>query len=126
MNVNKMRAPKSATPEQRFFFDRAGWSYGPGETPQAGRMRCAVELAAAESRARQEGCSFQWEIDPDIDSREFSNRRPYYALWQCLMRDASGEVVQSLHGIDFGRDKEPWGDPYRRVVEAELAAEHFA
>jgi hypothetical protein len=42
------------------------------------------------------------------------------------MRDKAGKVVQSLGGVDFGRDGDPWGQPYARVVEAELALEQRA
>jgi hypothetical protein len=29
-----------------FFYKHAGYSYGHGETPEQGRMRCAAELAS--------------------------------------------------------------------------------
>lgn len=107
-----------------FFLTHAGYSYNPQtETPMQGRRRCARALAWAEMRARDVGASFEWSIDPDVDSSEWSDEEPPYAQWQCIARDASGVVFASLHGIDFGRGKEPWGDPYRRVVEAELASE---
>lgn len=110
----------------RFFLSKAGYSYNPStETKMQGRIRCARSLAAAERLARDENCSFSWEQD-DTTSQEFSDKKPYYYLWACVMRDASGKVVQSLGGVDFGRDRDPWMDDYRRVVEAELAAEHFA
>jgi hypothetical protein len=48
-----------------------------------------------------------------------------YKQWVCCMFDENGELVQSLGGVDFGRDVEPWGPPYRRVVEAELALEEM-
>lgn len=52
-----------------------------------------------------------------------------YHLWQCTAWQCEGDDMgaltyrASLGGIDFGRDGEPWGNPYRRVVEAELALE---
>jgi hypothetical protein len=39
------------------------------------------------------------------------------------MLDPEGTVVANLGGVDFGRDVEPWGNPYARVVEAELASD---
>lgn len=111
--------------DEQFFYDNAGYSYNPmKETPEQGRERCAAHLASAEQMAHEQDCTYQWYID-DLDSRQFSSKRPYYKLWYCLMRDADRKVIGSLSGVDFGRDKEPWGDPYRRVVEAELASEHF-
>lgn len=111
---------------EQFFFDNAGASWKPPETQTQGKIRGARALAAAETAARDGGYAFEWRPDPHIDSREFSDSRPYWRLWECLMRDAAGHgVVGSLSGIDFGRDGEPWGDNYRRVVEAELALEYL-
>jgi hypothetical protein len=42
------------------------------------------------------------------------------------MVDEDGKIVQSLCFIDFGRDGSPWGDSYKRVVEAELALEQIS
>lgn len=107
----------------RFFFTHASFSYFPGkETPTDGRLRCARELAAAERNGRVAGLSFEWHVD-DVDSSEWSDEKPAYVQWACICHDAEGEAVASLGCIDFGRDGEPWSDPYRRVVEAELAAE---
>jgi hypothetical protein len=110
----------------RFFMEHAGFSYRPGqETEYQGRYRCARALAAAERKARDAGFSWTGEVD-EIDSSEWSDEEPPYRQWLCIMRDAEGKVRGSLGGVDFGRDGEPWGDSYRRVVEAELAVEHFA
>ena len=109
-----------------FFYAHAGYSYNPQtETKQQGRARCAKSLAAAEKLAQEEGLVCDWSIDPYIDSSEFSDGEPY-ALWQCVCRSFSGEHLSSLGGVDFGPDGEPRGDKYARVIEAELAAEHFA
>lgn len=114
-----------------FFFRHAGFSYDPKtETPDQGKQRCAQALAAAELRARDGGYSFQWEIDPHTRSDDWKKPdedggkyRAPWQTWVCDMYDPQGELVQSLGGIDFGRDGSPFGDPYRRVVEAELALE---
>jgi hypothetical protein len=114
-----------------FFLANAGYSYDPKtETPMQGRIRCAQDLAYAEKHAREAGASFEWSHDVDSTSADWIAphndggrlRDPWYA-WVCLARGADGKVFASLGGIDFGRDGSPWGDPYRRVVEAELACE---
>jgi hypothetical protein len=115
--------PQKQTPEQ-FFYEHAGYSYDPKkETPKQGRQRGAKALARAEAKASRLGYSFEWEIDQISDSSDFSNERPAYELYFCRMRDQKGQTLDTLGGIDFGRDGSPWGDPYRRVVEAELALE---
>ena len=117
----------------QFFLKHAGCSYNPEtETRIDGHARQARALAAAERKARDEGFYCRWEIDPYtlsadwVDNNEDGgqNCNPWQT-WQCCMYNAEGGIVNSLHGIDFGRDKEPWGDPYRRVVEAELAIERL-
>lgn len=112
--------------DTRFFYVNAGWSYGPGETPDEGRRRCAAALATAERKGRAAGLSFSWEIDPDSTSADWSDERPAWAQYQCTAYDADGGAVAYLGGIDFGRDGSPHSDSYRRVVEAELAAEALA
>lgn len=110
--------------DSRFFFKHAGYSYDPKkETKLQGRWRCATALALAERKANNVGLRFEWSVDPDCDSSEFSEEKPAWALWQCLARGQDGKPCASLGGIDFGRRGEPWGQPYKRVVEAELAAE---
>lgn len=107
-----------------FFLDHAGYSYQPAtENEYAGRVRGALALASAEADATDAGASFDWQIDQDIDSSEWCDERPAWQTWQCCIRDAKGELLNSLGGIDFGRDGEPWSEPYKRVVEAELALE---
>jgi len=117
----------SADPAVAFFREHAGYSYDPlTETADEGREKCAAIMAAAEAWARDAGYSFDWRIDDDIDSRDFSDAQPPYRLWMCGMFDADGIMVRALGGVDFGRDGEPWGNPYRRVCEADLAVEQRA
>jgi hypothetical protein len=107
-----------------FFYMNAGWGYMPGEeTPEQGHERGARELARAEYLAYNRGFTYRWSVDPGTDSSDFSDGRPPWALWQCAMYNRDSRIVASLHGIDFGRNGEPWGNNYRRVVEAELALE---
>ncbi len=109
-----------------FFYINAGASYHPAkETLEEGRKRGARQYAAAEKWASENGYSFEWQHDPELYSSDWRDDCEPYAVWQCFMRDDSGDVVQSLHGIDFGQDGEPWGDNYRRVVEAELSLEEM-
>lgn len=110
----------------RFFYEHAGYSYNAAtETAEQGRERCARNLAAAEGIAREAGVSFDWSIDTDADSSEFSDDEPY-ALWECVAYDCAGNIVASLHAIDFGPDGSPHASDYRRVVEAELADEYIS
>ncbi len=106
-----------------FFYAQAGYGYQPDqETKEQGRRRCAMQLTEAEQWARDNDVSFEWSID-DLDSSEWNDDPEPWAQWRCVAHDEDGAVVASLCGIDFGRDVEPWGQPYRRVVEAELALE---
>lgn len=117
---------------EQFFYDNAGYSYDPAkETQEEGRRKCAVLLASAEQWAHESGYTFSWDYD-SYDSSEWidddedggKNCDPWQTL-ACCMIDEKGNVVQSLYNIDFGRDGQPWGNPHRRVVEAELASEEW-
>lgn len=108
-----------------FFYANAGFSYDPKtETADQGKTRCAKRLSVAEAAARDNGVSFEWRIDPEgADSAgEYSSSGPF---WYCVAYDSEGTVIGSLGGVDFGKDGKPWGNNYRRVVEAELSYEHF-
>ena len=108
----------------QFFLRHAGYSWrADSETQMQGRIRCARALAKAEREARNASVSFAWGIDFEINSSDFSDEEPAWDLWNCTMFDAQGRVRGSLCGIDFGRDGSPYGDPYKRVVEAELFAD---
>src|SRR6266404_3228818 len=90
-----------------FFFEHAGYSYPVDEQSREGRTLYRVigaeTLAEAERQAREQGYTFEWQLD-DLDSSEWDKRKPAYEQWACLMYDAEHKVVQSLGGIDFGRD----------------------
>lgn len=108
-----------------FFYAHAGYSYDlKTETPAQGRARCAKSLARAEAMARNTGLRYVWSVDPDTNASDFCDTD--YPLYQCFLVRGESEILESLHGIDFGPSGHPWGQPYARVVEAELAAEHFA
>lgn len=111
----------------QFFLRHAGYSYDPKtQTRMQGRIKCAQSLARAERTACDAGFSHEWETDRVSNSSEFRDDVPPYSLWCCVARDSKGAIVATLGGIDFGPDGSPWGDPYRRVVEAELSSEGLA
>lgn len=106
-----------------FFHANAGYSWNPKtETQAQGRRRCAKALALAELQASNAGVSFEWSID-DVDSSDFTDEKPAWALWFCVARLPDGERIGSCGGVDFGRDGEPWGNNYRRVCEAEIVSD---
>ena len=106
-----------------FFYHWAGFSYDPKtEAPEEGRYRSAKALADAEAWAWWNDCTFDWTLG-DETNREWTDEGPEYATWACLMRDSSGEVVESVRGVDLGPDGSPFTDHHARCVQAELARE---
>ena len=79
-------------------------------------------MAQAESKARDSGMYFEWSLDGSDSSEWTDDRNPPTPTWKCVAHNSAGKVVASLCGIDFGNG-EPWGQPYKRVVEAELACD---
>lgn len=122
MNPKPDHEMKTLTPDQQFFYNQAGYSYDPKtQTKEEGKRECAIALAEAEFIAKARNVRFEWRKD-DITSEDFSDEKPFYRLWYCIAR-FNGDVISSLGGIDFGRNKSPFGEPYKRVVEAELCLE---
>jgi hypothetical protein len=122
-----MRNHMHQTPSADFFFVHAGYSFNPSiEGPIAGRVRGALELAYAARIVRLAGFTFEWDVDTDIDSSEFSDEEPAYPLWMCTMRDVDGDHYDTLGGVDFGRDGHPSSDAYRYVCEAEMALQNLS
>lgn len=110
----------------QFFLKHAGYSHDPKvETAMQGRIRCARAMAKDEREARDRGFTFAWSVDPDSNSGDWmdASEGEFYAVWQCCMLNDEGRIVASLHSIDFGRDGTPYGNSYKRVVEAELCAD---
>lgn len=106
-----------------FFYKYAGWSYLPGkESPRAGRLRGAKQLAAAEAWARSENMTYEWSDDWEVGNHHdfygdaYADNEPT-TCEVCLMRSPDGDVVASLGCIDDADNN------YRRVVCAELALE---
>ena len=110
------------TSAYHFFLKHAGYSWDPKhETRRQGRIRCAKALAQAERDAERFGLTFVWSPDWDADDSwmdKAERAKPH--VWEsCTCRTPDGPVA-SLYGIVDADDK------YRRVIEAELAAEALA
>lgn len=128
-----MSARRTLTLEAfQFMLGHAGYGYDPAtETPDQGRVRCALALARAEHALAASPSSVGWVDDPDADTSFLHQddweedlaayERGEFVFMGAILRDVDGEHIQSLWGIHLARD---WrADPYRRVVEAELAHE---
>ncbi len=129
----------------RFFLAHPGYSTPPG------RAVCALSLARTEASARDADLTYTWTEDDDSDlswcaqcerglrmmRRTETPRVPElmahaqrHTLWSCVVRGgpngANRWPLASIGGVDFGPGRDPWMDPYRRVVEAELSIEALA
>jgi hypothetical protein len=112
------------TESEAFFYEHAGYSYDPAsERPTSGRTRGAIHLAYAEREAARRGWETRWDIDADADiiptDNYFVSGEPQ---WVAALVTDEGEIIAALYGIDLGT-ADPNGDPYARVVAAELAYE---
>lgn len=68
---------------------------------------------------------FRWIQDEDYRPDDYDIPMPEIA-WGCILEEWCGRgwhAIESLWNITFGGDGCPSGDPYARVVEAELALE---
>jgi hypothetical protein len=110
---------------EQFFYDHAGFSYDPEtQTAEEGRWECARKLRGAEVRAASLGWEVRWEEDPEpIWDDDVERETTDYPQWWAVLFDSEGNVLGSLGSVDLGPDKDPWSDPYGRVVAAELAWE---
>lgn len=121
---------KKQTPYM-FFKAQAGYSYDPlTETPAQGRARCALDLAKAEKIASERGWSVQWTEDGEVYGQqgdcfdvltrpwEFDGEK--FTGYDAVLYGENGDVLGALGGCTF-KEGDPFSDPYRRVVEAELA-----
>lgn len=121
------------TEQEQFFYDNAGFSYDPKcETSEQGRERCAKDLAAAESYARELDWSFEWQMESenpvDVLGEPDEVNGPFYDPTNdfsvCLLWGSQDtpEILQSLGMIEESKNTRERMN-YRRVVEAELASE---
>lgn len=110
----------------QFFYEHAGYNYIPGkETPEQGRMRCAMALADAEQWLDEKGGWAEWEEDicHDRSWLEKGDNRPIFVCFvyvPCQYCGARGES-ECMGGIDLGPSGQD--EAYQRVVRAELALE---
>lgn len=111
------------TKDEQFFYEHAGYSHDPKtETPEQGRVRCAIDLAAAEIYAKDRDWTFDWSWDECGDLGDHSEwcdvkgRHDHY-IEHCALSGADGNVLEALGGIIDADNK------YRRVVQAELASQ---
>jgi hypothetical protein len=109
---------------EEFFYQHAGFSYdSKTQTADEGRRETARALAAAEAWGQQIGLEFSWEDDWSLGTShaEFYSEDAYPEgepeTCETCLAILNGDVVASLSCIDGATDE------YRRVVEAELAAE---
>lgn len=95
----------------RFFHEHAGYVVGESAV-------CAIALARAEQFAREHDLTYAWEPE----SEPWDGCVPL-APTDCLdwvaCRDGNGEVLASVGMVATTG----YSDPYRRVLEAELALE---
>jgi hypothetical protein len=118
------------TRAQRFFYDNSGYSYAPAhETREAGQLRCARELAAAEERAH----ALEWELRLTMTGETFAWQGQDFAAthraadgetltgFDAAVIDQDGRVRAALGAVTFaGNDTR---DPYARVIFAQPAAQ---
>lgn len=106
LDVMRERFPLDLRSDVRFFAGQLG----------AGQYGHALALARAERWRRDEGMHVAWEPEPDPMYGDFDDvDAPQYCA---VLYSLDGEVIESLGCVDA----EP-GEPYRRLVEAELAQE---
>lgn len=116
-----MNPTRKLTADQKFFWTHAGYSHDPAtESLAAGRTRCAVALAEAESlyleSHRVADVSIEWSddeygrVDAEKDGLKFETCESAVLL-------GPNGALASLHSILDADDR------HRRVVRAELASE---
>ena len=113
----------------RFFAEHAGYFTPPG------RMACAKKLALAEERAKDLGLHFAWEEEQDEWDGDCPLASTDLLEWcACYDRAPSDDRWRNISGAPKARclaslcmiATTGYRDPYRRVVEAELASEALA
>lgn len=104
-----------------FHYDNGGYSYDPAtERPEDGRARCALAAAGAEAWAREQGIEFRWSDDWHVTDHatEFDCYDDGGPETCELCAAYLGDTMLACLGcIDDASDE------YRRVIEADLAAE---
>jgi hypothetical protein len=113
------------TESERFFYEHNAYCHAPDESAESGRTRAAILSAFAERESERRGWYVNWSIDQDADTTSTDD----YCVsgnpqWEAVLYDAERQYLASLCGIDFAEDysySDPSGEPYVRIVAAELA-----
>ena len=129
VSYSPKRTPYVLTDAEQFFYAHAGYSYPSGASAaeqRKARIACARELARAETRAKEMGLVFSWEPeefpwDGDVPLAP-TDRLEWVACYAFAQEDSRGRCLASLGMVATTS----YHDPYRRVVEAELAEEALA
>lgn len=107
-----------------FFFEHAGYSHAPDETPEAGKIRGALSLARAERHATRKGWYVEWSDDWEVGSHVAGAPEAYDVEPDtceiATLYNRHRHMLGSLGCVDDA------SDDYRRVVAAELASEAIA
>ena len=80
----------------RWFYENDSFSYPIGADPFPYQIAGALHAATVEQLAREGGFTFDWQIDPDVDSSEFvtleysTGPGEPYELWLCVMLNDKG------------------------------------
>lgn len=98
------KARKHLTVDQFFFYRNAGYSYdSKTETPEQGRLRCAKELADAETIGQRLGYVLEWDFDecPDLSWMSDEEREHDHEVLRCRIPDPENtrHSLASLYGI---------------------------
>ena len=92
-----MHASKRKASAIAFFFANAAYNYNmETETPEIGRINGAKKLAQAEEEAWDIGLSYEWRVDPEITSANWSEDPDPWSTWECNVRDDAGVVLVGL------------------------------
>lgn len=110
---------------EEFFAVNGPTSYRPGEESiEAGRARGARALARAERMAVEAGLSVSWVRDHDAYIPGGADDEVFWLATLVGEAPDGGRLsYTSLGGIEFADGGGPEGNPYARVVGAELAYE---
>lgn len=117
------RAGGAGSKAVAFFQKQMGGAKRPGESWATARRRGAHALAHAETEAARRGWWFDWQEDPYASDNEYEGAEDNDHFIVTL-RDEEGNALDTMGGVAFSKRGSSMEDRnYRRVVEAEMAAE---
>lgn len=114
---------KTMTEAERFFYEHAAyaWRAADGQSEEEGHRESARRLAAAEARLK----SGPYFIGHEPDEDPWDGDMPYDGpLWNVDLYSVADSLAPVMLG-SLGSVACEEGDPYMRVVAAELAAEYI-